>query len=134
MIREAAERWARTWERGWNDGDVESIVELYTEDASFSSGPFRRPHHGRAGVREYVTGAFADEAGVTARFAAPIIGDDGAAVSWWATLVENGEEITLAGTSVLRFGDDGLVAEQWDTWNQTAGRIDPSGLPFPDQG
>ncbi len=131
MIRDAAERWARTWERGWNDGDVESIVALYAEDAIFSSGPFREPYHGRAGVRTYVGGAFAEESDVTARFAAPIVGADGAAVSWWATLVENGEPISLAGTSVLRFDADGLVISQWDTWHQAEGRIEPSGLPFP---
>jgi hypothetical protein len=131
MNRAAAERWARTWERGWNEGDVESIVALYADDAIFSSHPFRPPYPGPGGVREYVSGAFAEESGVTARFATPIVGEDSAAVSWWATLVENGEEITLAGTSVLRFDAEGLVVEQWDTWHQAAGRVAPSGLPFP---
>jgi hypothetical protein len=131
MIRAAAERWARTWERGWNEADVEAIVALYANDATFSSQAFRTPYRGRAGVRRYVSGAFAEESGVRARFATPIVGEDSAAVPWWATLVENGEEITLAGTSVLRFDAEGLVVEQWDTWNQATGRIDPSGLPFP---
>jgi hypothetical protein len=40
-------------------------------------------------------------------------------------LTENGAEITLAGTSVLRFDPDGLVAEQRDTWNQADGRREP---------
>ena len=130
MIREAAERWARTWERGWNEGDVESIVALYADDAVFSSHPFRPPYAGRAGVREYVSGAFAEESGVTARFATPIVGGETAAVSWWATLVESGEEITLAGTCVLRFDAEGLVTGQWDTWHQADGRLDPFGVPF----
>lgn len=50
-----------------------------------------------------------------------------AAVEWWASLVEEGREITLAGTSVLRFGPDGLVIEQRDTWNQADGRSEPPG-------
>ena len=42
-----------------------------------------------------------------------------------AALLEAGEEATLAGTSVLRFDADGLVAEQWDAWHLIAGRCEP---------
>ena len=48
-----------------------------------------------------------------------------AAISWWASLLEDGADATLAGTSVLRFGEDGLVVEQWDAWNQLGERRDP---------
>lgn len=131
MSRDAAERWARTWEKGWNEGDVESIVALYADSAVFSSGPFRTPYLGRAGVRAYVGGAFGEEEQVAARFGVPIVDEDSAAVSWWASLRENGAEITLAGTSVLRFDADGLVISQWDTWHQTDGLVDPTGPLFP---
>lgn len=123
--REQARRWAATWQRGWEDGELESIVGLYASEATFSSQPFREIHRGRAGVREYVAGAFADESDVRARFAEPIVEGDRACVQWWAGLIEGGEEMTLAGTSVLRFDADGLVLEQSDTWNQAAGRRDP---------
>ena len=69
--------------------------------------------------------AFGDEADVLARFAGAIVDGDRASVEWWASLVEEGRDITLAGTSVLRFGPDGLVVEQRDTWNQADGRRDP---------
>jgi hypothetical protein len=49
-----------------------------------------------------------------------------ASISWWASLIENGSETTLGGTSVLRFDADGFVVEQWDTWNQLPQRSDPS--------
>jgi uncharacterized protein (TIGR02246 family) len=129
-IREAAERWARTWERAWNERDVEAVVALYAEDAVFSSEPFRVPYQGRDGVRAYVVQAFAEESAVSARFAPPIVGEDVAAVSWWATLVENGDEITLAGTSTLAFNADSLVRAQWDAWNQAPGTLDPPPWPF----
>jgi len=48
-----------------------------------------------------------------------------ASVEWCAALLEAGEEVTLAGTSVLRFDADWLVTEQRDTWNMTAGRREP---------
>jgi hypothetical protein len=130
VTRAAAERWAKTWELAWNRGEVEPIVALYADGCIFSSEPFRRPYGGRDGVREYVAGAFAQESDVTARFGQPIVGAEAVAVPWWATLVEDGEVITLAGTSVLRFDADGLVAEQWDTWNQASARIEPIGGPF----
>ena len=50
---------------------------------------------------------------------------DRAAVEWWAAVVENGVEITLAGVSVLRFDRAGLVLEQWDSWNQGEGLREP---------
>lgn len=37
----------------------------------------------------------------------------------------SGEEVTLVGTSVLRFDAEGLVAEQHDTWHMGPGRRDP---------
>jgi hypothetical protein len=39
--------------------------------------------------------------------------------------VDEGRDVTLAGTSVLRFDDDGLVLEQRDTWNVRDGRAEP---------
>ncbi|HEX6129572.1 MAG TPA: nuclear transport factor 2 family protein [Candidatus Limnocylindria bacterium] len=124
-VRAAAARWADTWQRAWEALDVEAVVALYAGDAVFSSHPFRTQYRGSDGVREYVAGAFADERGVRAWFGTPIVDGDRAAVEWWASLVEEGREITLAGTSVLRFGRDGLVIEQRDTWNQADGRSEP---------
>ena len=50
-----------------------------------------------------LSGAFADEAEVSARFDTPMVDGDRASIRWWAALREAGEEATLAGTSVLRF-------------------------------
>lgn len=122
-----AHRWAEVWQRAWEARDVEAIVALYDPEALFSTQPFREAHRGRAGVRDYVTQALAVEEDVRAWFGQPIIDGDLAAVRWWAALVEEGVEITLAGTSVLRFGADGLVVEQRDSWNQAEGRRDPPG-------
>jgi ketosteroid isomerase-like protein len=123
--QDAARRWAETWQRAWEARDVDGVVELYHPDCTFSSQPFRVPYRGRHGVRDYVSQAVADEEDVRARFGAPTVDGDRAAVEWWAALREGGEEMTLAGTSVLRFDAAGLVMEQRDTWNQAEGRRDP---------
>jgi hypothetical protein len=49
-----------------------------------------------------------------------------AAVEWWASWVEDGAELTLAGATVLRFDDEGRVVEHLDYWVETQGRL----LPF----
>lgn len=48
-----------------------------------------------------------------------------AAVQWWASLVEEGKGVTLAGVSILTFDIEGLVVDQWDTWNTIAERREP---------
>ncbi len=121
----AARRWSETWQRCWEAGDVDGIVALYAPHASFSSEPFRAGRHGREGVRAYVAGAFGDESEVRAWFGEPIVAGNRAAVDWWAALREAGEEVTLAGISLLRFDAEGLVIDQRDTWNVASGRHEP---------
>jgi ketosteroid isomerase-like protein len=129
--RDAARRWAETWRTAWEALDPEPIVALYSLDATCSTAPFREPYRGRDGVRAYVRLVFAEEERPQVWTSEPIVDGDRAAVCWWAGLRENGSEVTLAGTSVLRFGADGLVGEQWDAWNTADGRrVPPAGSPF----
>ena len=72
-----------------------------------------------------MTDAFGDESEVRAWFGEPIGPGDRAAVQWWAALREAGEEVTLVGSSALRFDGDGLVTEQHDTWHMNPGRREP---------
>ena len=122
---EAAARWAAAWQRGWEALDPEPILACYAADALLSTEPFREPYRGLAGVRAYVTAVFAEEEDPRVWMADPIADGDRAAVSWWASLREDGVETTLAGTSVLRFDANGLVVEQWDAWNRAPSRREP---------
>jgi nuclear transport factor 2 (NTF2) superfamily protein len=123
--RAAATRWADTWQRSWEARDPEPVVALYATTTRFTSQPFRAVEEGREGVLTYVRDAFAEEADVHATFGRPVVDGDRAAVEWWADLLEDGEPVTLAGTSSLRFDAEGLVIEQRDTWNMAPGRIEP---------
>lgn len=127
--REAAARWAHTWQHAWEALDPEPVVALYASNAVFSSEPFRDVDRGQAGVRAYVERVFAEESDVHVQVSTPIVDGDRASISWWASLREGGADVTLAGTSVLRFDADGLVAEQWDAWNALAERRDPPAMP-----
>ena len=55
----------------------------------------------------------------------PIVGGNRAAVEWWATWLENGERLTVTGTTILRFRDDGLIVDHRDLWSVVAGREEP---------
>lgn len=123
--REAARRWADVWQRAWEAREVESVVALYAEGALYSSEPFRVPYRGRDGARDYVSGAFGEEVDVRAWFGQPIVTGNRAAVQWWASLIEERKGVTLAGVSVLTFDSDGLVVDQWDSWNTIDERREP---------
>jgi hypothetical protein len=116
---EAARRWADVWSRAWPVADVAAIAALYTENAVFYSHPFRD----RQPAEEYAAWAFSDQASAECRFGEPVAAGDRAAVDWWAVITDHdGSDQTVAGTSLLRFRDDGLVVEQRDAWAEAAGR------------
>lgn len=104
---------------------MEAIAALYSDDARYRALAFRSPDGGRAGVRRYLRSAFDAEEGVECRFGEPIVDGDRAAVEWWASWIEDGDGLTLAGTTILRFDADGLVVDHRDYWNETADRSRP---------
>ncbi len=117
----AARRWADVWSRAWPAADADAIDALYARTAVFYSHPFRE----RQGPKEYVEWAFADQREAECRFGEPVVGSDRAAVDWWAVIVAPDDSVeTLAGTSLLRFDEHGLVVEQRDAWASEPGRRD----------
>ncbi len=121
----AALRWAEIWQRAWPAKDVEAIVALYAEGALYRALVLREPDRGLDGVRGYLQRNFDVEDAIECRFGEPITGRDQAAVQWWASWVEEGRELTLAGVTILRFDDQGQVVDHRDYWNEAAGRIPP---------
>jgi len=119
----AAKAWVEGWRNGWENGDAEAIGALYAEGAVFRSHPFREPERS---ARDYALRAFADEELVECRFGEPVVDGDRAAVEYWAMLSAEGDEETLAGIAVVRFGDDGRVVEQRDYWAMQPGRAEPN--------
>jgi len=119
----AAQMWADVWARAWPTGDTEAIGALYAKDAVFYSHPFRD----QQSPVDYVAWAFADQAEAECRFGEPIVEGDRAAVDWWAAITSaDGSVETIAGISLLRFDDDGLVLEQRDAWASVPERCDLS--------
>jgi hypothetical protein len=118
-----ARGWVAGWTKGWENADPQPIAELYAPDAVFRSHPFREPERSAG---DYARRAFADEDLVECRFGEPVVAGDRAAVEYWAILSADGEEETLAGIALLRFGPDGKVVEQRDYWSMEPGRGSPN--------
>jgi ketosteroid isomerase-like protein len=107
------------WADAWPAADVAAIGALYAPDATFYSHPFRA----REGPVEYVQWAFGDQQAAECRFGEPVVDGARAAVDWWAVITsKDGSLQSLAGTSLLRFDDQGLVVEQRDAWADFDGR------------
>jgi SnoaL-like domain len=118
--RDAARRWVDVWTRGWRLLDPQVIAGVYADGCLFLSHPFRDPQ----APREYVEWAFAEEESAEPWFGEPLVDGDRAAVEWRAHVRENGRNVTIAGTSLLRFGEDGLCVEQRDAWAVAEGRVE----------
>jgi hypothetical protein len=121
----AARRWTETWRRAWPAREVDAIAALYADGAVYRALAFREPDRGTAGVRRYLESVFGEEEQVECWLGEPIVAAGRAAIEWWATWIEEGDRLTLAGATVLRFDAEGLVLDHRDYWNQVEEREAP---------
>lgn len=54
-----------------------------------------------------------------------MVDGDRAAVEWWAIIVDDGSALSFGATAWLRFDAEGLVVEEHDYWQSSAGRVEP---------
>jgi hypothetical protein len=121
----AAQRWADTWSRAWPQRDAEAIAALYGDMVVYRSPAFRPPDLGLAGVRRYLNEQLPAEKNIECWFGKPIASGHRAAVEWWASWTEQGQELTYAGVTVLYFDDQGQVVEHRDYDNHVERREPP---------
>jgi hypothetical protein len=121
-VEASAVAWIDAWSRSWRTKDPELLAPVYAPGAVFRSHPFRAPQH----PLEYARWAYGEEEGEPEVWMGkPLLSGDRAVVEWWAAVVENGELVSLAGVSLLRFDEDGRVVEQHDYWDSAPGRTPP---------
>jgi hypothetical protein len=120
-----AAEWIAAYGRAWVERDPEAAVALFTEDAVYRSSPFREPHTGSDGIREYWTRATSTQEDLDLRFGAPVVEGRKAVVEWWAIMRDEGAWITLPGSLLLRFAPDGRCEELCEYWHLEDGRREP---------
>jgi ketosteroid isomerase-like protein len=113
--------WLEGYRRAWEEADPDAAAALFTEDAVYRSSPFREPHIGTAGIRDYWAGT-TRQSGTRVLIGTPIVDGNRVAVEWWATFTdaEDGEG-TLPGILFLRFAPDGRCEELREAWNWEPG-------------
>jgi hypothetical protein len=80
----------------------------------YRSLAFRQPDFGPVVVCRYLGENFMIEENVECWFGQPMVSGDRAAVEWWASWVERGQDLTFAGVTLLRFNDPGKIADHRD--------------------
>ena len=120
-----AVEWIAAYEQAWVGRDPEAAVELFTEDAVYRSHPFREPHTGSNGVREYWAGGNLDAGGAGPPLRRAGRRGDKVVVEWWAIMRDEGSWITLPGALLLRFAGDGRSEELREYWHVEEGRHEP---------
>jgi ketosteroid isomerase-like protein len=127
-VEEAAmnvQAWVDEYGRAWRDKDADAVVALFTEDAEYRSSPFRDPSVGSIGIRDYWTRATSSQEDADVRMGTPVVAGDRVVVEWWATMRDEGEEITLPGCLLLRFAEDGRCAALREYWHVEPGLHEP---------
>ena len=117
----AARRWADTWPQR----DAEAIAALYADMALYRSSAFRKPYTDLAGVQRYLGDNLPAEENIECWYGQPIVSGDRAAVEWWASWREQGQELSFAGVTVLRFDTQGQVVDHRDYDNHVERREQP---------
>lgn len=120
-----AQEWITAYGRAWVGRDPEAAATLFTEDAVYRSSPFREPHLGSQGIRDYWTRATSTQEGLDLRFGEPVVEGRKAVVEWWAIMRDQGAWITLPGCLLLRFAEDGRCEELREYWHVEDGRHEP---------
>lgn len=120
-----AQEWITAYGRAWVGRDPEAAAALFTEDAVYRSSPFREPHLGSQGIRDYWTRATSTQEGLDLRFGEPVVEGRKAVVEWWAIMRDQGAWITLPGCLLLRFAADGRCEELREYWHVEDGRHEP---------
>ena len=52
MDRTALRRWIEAYERLWRTAGTDRLAEIFSPDATYSTGPFEQPLHGLAAIAE----------------------------------------------------------------------------------
>jgi SnoaL-like domain len=120
-----AQEWIEDYAEAWRSADADVAAELFSEHAVYRSSPVRPPAVGRGAIRAYWRESCSTQEELQLRFGRPLVHGNRVTVEWWATMRDSGEEITLPGALILRFGPGGRCEELREYWHVHEGRIEP---------
>ena len=129
MTREQILRQFDEADAAFNRHDADAVASMYADDARLRDQAAPGPIEGREAVREYISGYFRGFPDLTwERIGVEIDGNVGVE-EWRASGTHEGElpglpathrRMTVEGCSVMHFGEDGLVHEERNYWDEAA--------------
>ena len=125
LARMGVDEWLERYRTAWEQTDPDAAAALFTEDAVYRSSPFREPHVGHDGIREYWAWATGTRSDVSVRIGRPITEGNRTAAEWWTTMRDEDGEVTLPGILFLRFAPDGRCEELREAWMVAEERLEP---------
>jgi hypothetical protein len=125
MNGESVDRWAEAYRIAWETADSEAAAALFSEEGTYRDNIFQEPHEGRTGVVEYWSGVTAAQSNVTVQMGEPFVDGERAVVEFWTTMDIDDSPVTLAGSLLLDFDQDGLCRSLREYWSFTDGHNDP---------
>jgi uncharacterized protein (TIGR02246 family) len=64
--------WLERYRGAWEQGDADAAAALFTEDAVYRSSPFREPHIGQDGIRDYWAQATGSQSDTRVKIGRPV--------------------------------------------------------------
>lgn len=102
-ISEIAERFMQALINAENSGDVEPVVELFSDEAELSNLIFTEPLTGRDGIRRFWLDYLNEFQQIASHFVSVIKNDTSVVLEWESEgMVKTGEPIKYRGVTLLK--------------------------------
>ena len=119
------QEWLERYRSAWVGRDADAAAQLFTADALYREQPFTSPFAGRDAIRDYWSTVTRAQSQIELRYGTPVVEGHRLAVEWWATLLNDGEPLTLAGEFLLVFDENGLCRELREYWLLKEATVEP---------
>ena len=109
MSREIANSFVEALRRLEEDGDVEALVEIHTEDCEVGNVSVREAFRGHESLREFRTEYHKTFGEMKSTFRNVFATEEGAALEWTTQGTSNGDAVSYDGVSILEI-ENGKVS------------------------
>src|SRR5918999_3497977 len=105
MSKEVADNFVEALHKLEEDRDVETLVEIHTEDCEVGNVSVPETFRGHEGLREFWTSYRSTFGEMRSEFRNVFVTEEGAALEWTTEGTSNGDSVSYAGVSILEVVD-----------------------------
>ena len=116
LNRESATAFVERYGQTWESWDVESFVDLFSDEVVYVAHP-QETVEGRDALRRYLRKEEAEQGSVSVRMGGAIVEGNHVVVEFWVTATNRGEEATIAGCLIAQLDEsDGRCTHFREYW------------------